>query len=155
MTTLVLRRATAADRDRLLEWRNDPLTRRWSFGQSRVSAAEHDEWFTRKLQDPDCALFIAVEDDTPIGQVRLDLGNDAEAEVSIALAPQARGRRMATDVLRLAASRARELQVAEVTARVNAGNTPSLRAFQRAGYAERRREPGVVVLSCDLRSSEA
>jgi RimJ/RimL family protein N-acetyltransferase len=115
--------------------RNDPATRRASFSSAEVSAEEHHAWFSRKLEDPDCALLIVEEDGWAVGQVRLDRSRRHTAEISIGLAPDARGRGVGREALRIAVSQASELLgVSAVRALIKRDNAPSLAAFTAAGF---------------------
>jgi RimJ/RimL family protein N-acetyltransferase len=127
-----VRAATDADTEQLLTWRNDDETRRWSRTSEPVSAADHREWLSRVLADEDRRLLIAEHHGHPVGTVRFDRGGDTW-EVSITIAPQARGRRLALPVL-LAAERA--LGPATIRATVHSDNTASRRIFDRAGYRQ-------------------
>jgi RimJ/RimL family protein N-acetyltransferase len=142
-----LRPAEPSDEARLLEWRNEATTRAASLTGGEVSADDHHRWLTGKLGDPDTALFVVLDGAEPIGQVRLDRLDDELAEVSIGLAPEARGRGVGREALRLAAGEARpRLGVTQLSARVKPDNEASLRSFAAAGYTEFRREPDVVEL---------
>lgn len=142
-------RATAADSDLLLSWRNDPETRRRSLNPAEVSPAEHGAWFDRVLADPDRELLLVRHDGEPVGTVRFDRDTGTDREVSITLAPQQRGRGRAATVLACG----EELLAAElpagcrVTARVKVDNAASGALFRRAGYlrddAASAADPGV------------
>jgi RimJ/RimL family protein N-acetyltransferase len=133
---LELRPARHEDSRLLLDWRNDPNVRAASFSTQEISRESHDAWLARKLEDPDCALLIVEMDGNPLGYVRLDRLNRDEAEISIALAPEARGRGIGRDALRLAtSSAARSLGVKTVRARVRGANSASLTAFRAAGFS--------------------
>src|SRR6266542_4642209 len=137
---VTLRPAELSDGARLLEWRNEPTTRAVSLTPEQVSAEDHRAWLASKLADSRCALFIILADE-PIGQVRLDRLDGELAEVSIGLAPEARGRGVGREALRLAAAEAGDrLGVKVLTARIRVENEPSLRSFAAAGFAEVRRQ---------------
>ena len=137
MPDLRARRATEADADLLLRWRNDPVTRRWSRIRDPVALDDHRRWLASVLTDPDRLLLVVERDGEPVGTVRLDRHEPAW-EVSITLAPEHRGRGLAAEVLA-----AGEAQVSGVTvvASVHRDNAASLALFRRAGYLERP-EPG-------------
>jgi len=145
--TISLRDAAFTDSARLLRWRNDPAIRRASFSAGAVGEAEHEAWLRARLADPATLLLIAEEDGLAVGQVRLDRdGANGAGEVSIAVAPQARGRGIGRTMLMALAARD-DLGVATLRARVKADNAASLALFAAAGYAEVRREAdGTVVL---------
>lgn len=144
---VTLRPAELSDEARLLEWRNEPTTRAASLTVGEVSPDDHHRWLTMKLNDPACALFIVLADSAPIGQVRLDRLDDELAEVSIGLAPEARGRGVGREALRLVAEDARSrLGVTTLSALVKPDNVASLRSFEAAGFSEFRRDEDVVEL---------
>jgi len=129
-----LRPATMADAERLLAWRNDPDTRRQSIHGDEVGRDDHLSWLTRTLQSPTCRLDIAMVDDDTIGTVRADRGEDG-IEISITVAPEHRGRRLAAPLIRAVATAARRRWPdMPIIARIKAGNDVSIRAFERAGF---------------------
>lgn len=123
-----LRPATLDDAQRLLDWRNDSDTRAASASTGPVASEEHRTWLEKSLSRPDRRLLIAEDDDGPVGTLRLDEAPNA-VEISITLAPQARGRGYAAPLLRLATA-AGGLYVA----RIRPGNAASRRAFEAAGF---------------------
>ena len=149
--TLRLRPATREDSPRLLAWRNDPVTREAAFNQEPVSEGTHAAWLERKLGDPRVALLIAEEDERPVGQVRLEAGEEREAEIHVALAPEARGRGLAAVAIAAAAREARgRLGAGTLLARVKDENEPSLRAFRTAGFVPAGQGEGFVELRLEL-----
>jgi RimJ/RimL family protein N-acetyltransferase len=71
---VLLRRATADDAGFLLELRNEPEARRFSFSGDRVSLAEHLDWLAARLVDPGTLLWIASADERPGGGQEIPLG---------------------------------------------------------------------------------
>ena len=138
-----LRPATAADSDRLREWRNDPETVAASLRGRAVKPGEHREWLARVLDDPDERLFIVESEGEPVGQVRLQRRADGTLEVHVGLAAGARGRGIGRETLELAW---KEAGGEPVAARVLANNERSLRAFAAAGFRERSRDEREVLL---------
>jgi RimJ/RimL family protein N-acetyltransferase len=145
--SLCLRAARADDAKRLLVWRNDPVTRRFSFDHGEVSRASHMEWLAQRLDDSSGALWIAESDGEPVGQVRADVLGPELVEIHITVAPAARGQRLAARMIAQASERIdRELCANVILARVLACNEASLAAFRRAGFDERERHAHEVVL---------
>ncbi|HYQ67154.1 bifunctional UDP-2,4-diacetamido-2,4,6-trideoxy-beta-L-altropyranose hydrolase/GNAT family N-acetyltransferase [Actinophytocola sp.] len=128
--SVVLRAATVGDSGLLLAWRNDPGTRAWSRTTDPVAPADHSGWLARVLDDPGRRLLIAEHGREPVGTVRLDREDD-HWEISITVAPAARGRKLAVPIL-LAAERG--LGRTTIRACVNRDNAASLAIFRRAGY---------------------
>ena len=134
-----VRLATDADADLLLAWRNDPETRAWSRTTDPVAPADHQAWLDRSLRNPDRRLLIAEQHHKPVGTVRFDR-DGRHWEVSITVAPEARGRKLAVPIL-LAAERVLEPH-ATVRACVHRDNAASLSLFRRAGYQEEEATDG-------------
>jgi spore coat polysaccharide biosynthesis predicted glycosyltransferase SpsG/RimJ/RimL family protein N-acetyltransferase len=130
--SVLVRPANEGDAALLLVWRNDSETRAWSRTTDPVAPADHAAWLEKVLADPDRQLLIAELDHQPIGTVRFDRDGD-HWEVSITLAPEARGRKLAVPML-LAAERTRT--PADIRACVHKDNTASLKLFRRAGYEQ-------------------
>jgi predicted dehydrogenase/RimJ/RimL family protein N-acetyltransferase len=132
---VTLRAAGADDADRLLAWRNDSETRRWSRSSHEITPAEHASWLEGVLAEPLTQLWVAESSESPIGSVRVSLGTDGTAELHIALAPEARGQGLGAAVLVQAAARAlAEPGISALCAHVKPGHAASLRAFARAGF---------------------
>lgn len=143
--SIELRPAGPADGPLLLAWRNDPVTRAAAFSTGEVAPGEHEAWLRRKLADPRATLWMILLDGEPAGQLRLDAAADGTAEVSLAVAPHARGRGIARAALALAAAQA-PAGVRELVARIKEDNIASVRAFTAAGFAETGAAGGVVEL---------
>jgi RimJ/RimL family protein N-acetyltransferase len=142
---LSLRPATTGDSERLLEWRNDEQTRAMAVVHAAVERATHARWLATRLNDADTLLTIAEEDGEPVGTVRLDRHGRDEAELSITIAPAARGRGLARPAIELGVAHAhREWGVTRVTARIRPENAASLRAFAAAGFATIRERDDLV-----------
>jgi RimJ/RimL family protein N-acetyltransferase len=124
-----LREATADDARLLFQWRNDPQTRAASLDSEPVAWEDHVGWLDRVLADPARALYVADDDRGALGTVRLDAG-DGAAVVSITIAPDRRGEGLATPLVAAACERAG----GPVVAIIKPTNTPSIRAFEQAGF---------------------
>jgi spore coat polysaccharide biosynthesis predicted glycosyltransferase SpsG/RimJ/RimL family protein N-acetyltransferase len=137
---LRLRRATPADADLLLEWRNDEHTRRWSRSTQRVPRDAHLRWLDASLTRPDRLLLVAEEHGAPVATVRFDrTGARGRWEISITVSPQGRGGGVGGRVLRRAVEAVGDHVdgVQEVLAFVRPDNLASTRLFARAGFVPR------------------
>lgn len=131
---LTLRPAAETDREFLWEWANDPVARAWSFHPGPIGWEEHLDWFRRKREDPNSAIYIAEEDGQPVAVAGFVI-EGAQAIVSINVASRRRGRGIGASVLRLACSRlVEERGPLSVVALIKRGNAASERAFARAGF---------------------
>jgi len=145
---LSLHPASEADAERLRAWRNDPETRAASRSTEEVGAEEHATWLAGVLDDPDRRLLICELDGEPVGQVRFDRLGENLYEISIALAPAARGQGLSSSLIALAVEKLRESTPgAKVEAHVREDNCRSLAAFRRAGFCASGKEAdGFLVL---------
>jgi len=137
--SITLRPATIQDADLLLEWRNDPKTRKASHNTAEVERDEHVSWLSRTLNNPNRRLLVAEENATPVGTVRADF-SEAVWELSWTVAPNARGRGVANQMVVLLASQIYE----PIRAEVKAGNIASLRTAEHAGMEFDRETDGVL-----------
>ncbi len=130
---LTLTEAQSADAKRLFEWANDPGNRAASFSSDVIEWDEHVAWLEKKLSNSDCSLFIVSDAQGPLAQVRFDDAND-HTVISLSLAPERRGEGLASAVIEAAVKKA---SAAVVHAFIKPDNVRSIRAFERAGFAER------------------
>ena len=132
---ILARTATADDAPRLFEWRNDAATRAASLDWSEIEWEDHLAWLDRTLDDPDTFLCVASVDGEPVGTCRFDV-IDGSAEVSITVAPSARGRGLGGPIL--AASREAFVswrgERMPLTATIRDSNVASIRLFTAAGF---------------------
>jgi RimJ/RimL family protein N-acetyltransferase len=129
-----LRRVTLGDATTLFEWANDAVTRSQSFDPTPIAWGTHVAWLGRKLGDPLCQFYLAEVEGEAVATVRFD-ARDVEAEISVTVAPHARGRGLSSPSI---AHGVRQLfdttGVAAVRALIKPGNVASERAFVRAGF---------------------
>jgi RimJ/RimL family protein N-acetyltransferase len=133
---LTLRRATVADADLLLDWRNDPTTRGQSGDTSELSLEPHRAWLADRLaRVDDVRIFIAEVDGVPVAQLRVERDQGRRGVVSVSVDRRARGRGVGTRAIEAGTARAsQDLELDEVVALIRIGNDASRRAFERAGY---------------------
>ena len=134
-TTVGLRPAATADCRSVWTWRNEPTARAWSINSEPLPYATHVAWFTAALADPSVRMFIVHDAaDGDVGYVRCRIEGDV-ADMSIGLAPAARGRGYGASALQCAAEQLfAGAGVRGLRALVRPGNTASVRAFERAGF---------------------
>ncbi len=139
-STVRLRTARETDRRLLWEWANDPEVRAASFSPDPISWETHTAWFDAKLHahssGSSSAIFVAEDDEgVPLGQIRFDLWRDGDWEVAVALCANARGKGLASELIK---SGLREILEENSSTRVHAfiksTNVASLKAFERADF---------------------
>ena len=127
----------------LLDWANDPVTRAASRRHELIAAAGHRRWLERRLATPnDDRIWIGESAGTPIGVVRFERRGHDAVEVSITVAPEARGRGLGRPLLEAGVAAAREaFGPVTILADILPGNEASRRLFAGAGFERVTLEP--------------
>lgn len=148
-----LRPASPDDAPVLLAWRNDPETCRQSATSTPVDESTHRAWLAASLSSADRRLYVALHDGVACGTVRMDREPHEAWEVSITVAPEVRGRKLAAAMLVALEERAKAEGARLFTARIRRDNAASVAAFKRAGYYAfvEREVAGVRWLWCERR----
>ena len=133
---LYLRKADESDMDLLFKWANDPTVRENSFNTETIPYEDHVKWFNKVMEDESVLQFILMNEDTPVGQIRLNVDGE-EAEIGYSIAREFRGKGYGHAILRLAADTvAKEHQeIKYLVAKVKPENTASNKLFQNEGYS--------------------
>lgn len=131
---LTARLASLDDASLLFEWRNDPQTRSNSRSRGALVWSDHRSWMERSLADPDRRLLIVESEGVPVATCRWDRLTSMDWEVSITMAPAARGRGLALSVLEAATEALDADAPVRMMAVVHTDNLASQRLFERAGY---------------------
>lgn len=133
--SLYLKKATIEDAEDVLSWRNDPTTRENSFTKGEISLLSHMNWFQRKLANPNCHIFILMDGDVKVGNIRVDVTEDV-GEISYMIAPEARGKGYGKKIIALAENEMRndETGVKALTGMVLKSNGASCHCFEANGY---------------------
>ncbi len=131
---LKLRKAKNDDAEFVLECRNDPQTRKFSFSESLIDYDSHKAWFNLKLDDPNCFIFILFDGSERVGQIRIDRVNDI-GEVSYAIASDMRGNGYGNAILKLC-EKVLPSDITVLMGVVKKENIPSIKCFQFNGYSQ-------------------
>lgn len=130
--SLYLRKANERDRKQLFDWANEPETRANSFHQEKISWEEHNGWYDRMMQAEDVLLYIAMDFMKPVGQVRLNIEDDA-GRISYSVDEECRGYHLGQKMLALLEKEAAG-KVTRLVAEVKPDNMASRQNFEKLGY---------------------
>lgn len=138
---LTLRHMCPEDIDLLYRWANDPVTRQNAFHTEQIPYETHKRWFAGVMQDDTVVLYICMDGNEPVGQLRFNLG-EKEALVSYSVDAARRGQGVGTKLLWLAEKYLKEEhpEIKTLRGEVKYGNTASMRAFEKNGYCREEKE---------------
>lgn len=130
-----IRTAVVEDCENIYRWRNAPEVRLNFFNPNPIRWEDHQNWFYRKLEDPNCILLIGDTDGNPVGVVRYDLKAN-KAMVSIYLVPEKIGHGFGASLLQAADQWIRQYYpgIRRIKAEILTDNVASQETFLAAGY---------------------
>ncbi|KKO47039.1 hypothetical protein WG68_03680 [Arsukibacterium ikkense] len=134
-----LRFATMADAERLLHWRNDADTRRFSLNPEQVTEQQHRHWLQQSLSNPQRRLYIAEYAGQPVGTVRVDSTADSH-RISWTVAAECRGKGLAKAMVKLLVSQLTGKIIAEILS----DNIASARVAEFAGLTYQYTHNGIM-----------
>jgi RimJ/RimL family protein N-acetyltransferase len=96
---------------------------------------EHCKWFSQRLEDPNCILFICQDElDNALGVIRFDIDSD-EAVISINLNPAEREMGWSGFlIIRAIDELFKSYNIFRINAFIKLQNVRSIKAFERAGF---------------------
>lgn len=143
-----LRPAKESDLETLLKWRNDPITRRYSFNEQKISLNEHKKWFNEILSSDKKLLLVVLKDKKKVGQVRFDM-NDTEAEINVTIAPGWRGKGLGSCTIHKSCEYLfkEKSKIKKVNAKIKRENITSIKAFSNARFRGVRSHLNIVEMS--------
>lgn len=154
MSDIYLRKATASDLDITFEWANDSETRANSFNQKPISFDEHSNWFSAKLNDDKCLIYILMAGNSPSGILRLAMDeNDIHsAEISYTIAPSERGKGLGSRLIGsiTTLSELKTYGIHTLKASVKPENYGSQKCFEKSGYRITSKTEEEIVFELDI-----
>ena len=129
---LYLRSVIIEDAEDILRWRNDPSTRESSFTKDEIELEAHYAWLKKKLCDRDCFMYILMDGEKKVGNIRVDI-EDGIGEISYMIAPESRGKGYGKKILELVEPEVSK-KVISLVGYTLKSNTASGRCFTANGY---------------------
>lgn len=124
---LTMRDARIDDCERVFAWNCAPEVRALSGDPRIIELADHRVWYQRRLSGG--PMWIVEDGGLPVGVVRIDPGADI-TWISIALAPEARGRGIGRRAIRAAC----DAYAQPIYAAIRVRNSASRSAFEACGF---------------------
>lgn len=132
---IYLRKADATDVDLLFEWANEPEVRKNSFNSELIDYSVHTKWFNKVLSSDNIEQFILMDDDTAVGQIRININED-EAEISYSIGAEFRGKGYGKRIVKELEEQIKTSypKIQKLIARVKPSNIASKRVFESEDY---------------------
>ncbi len=130
-----LRLADNKDVELIFDWANDETTRANSFNNQKISFEEHKKWFENKISNSNSRMYILERNNKPTSFIRFDLDEVINSHIiSINIAPEQRGKGLASHFLILALNTLRKESKLDVIAYIKQDNVKSIKSFERAKF---------------------
>jgi spore coat polysaccharide biosynthesis protein SpsF len=121
----------------ILEWRNDPETRKNSFNASEISWEDHVSYWKKRLSDKTRYSFIVTSECVALGLVRLDpTDKNGEFEIHILISKENRGKGMGTKAINEAKEFLSSKGKGRIIANVKKSNIASMKMFLECGFSK-------------------
>jgi UDP-2,4-diacetamido-2,4,6-trideoxy-beta-L-altropyranose hydrolase len=141
-SNITLRAAIIDDLDLVFAWQSQSEIRRFSRNPKPVKYQEHCTWFTSALVNKKKNIFIIIENDEPLGMLRLDKIESAGFELSILVDPKIQGGNIATSAISAIPIIFRNISI---YAFVHPDNKASHRLFKKANFKQISHEQYVLL----------
>lgn len=139
---ITIRPAGFQDTDDLLEWKNDPDTRKFSIVTQDVILKEnHKKWLADCLFDKNRELNILFYNGEKCGDLRFDIGPET-IEVSIRLAKEFRGKGIGSAAIKKYCPTVKRMYGKPIIAKIVNGNLASMNVFIANGFKPIKYEEG-------------
>lgn len=134
MDKLKFRFAGLQDVDLYYTWANEPTVRENSYNQDEIRYEDHVNWFKKKLDSDNCRFYVFFDPaDEPVGQVRIDEGE--EVVIGISIDTKQRGKNYAPQMLTMATDDYLKTNTsAVIVAYIKVSNQASYKSFKNAGF---------------------
>ena len=132
---IYLRPADTFDMEMLLEWANEKHARLNSFNTEIIQKEVHIKWLDNILNSKTTKLFIMMQDDTPVGEIRLEIQGNT-GKLSYLIAHDHRGTGLGRKIISLLEDWIAESYNQEIILQgfVKKSNLVSAHIFEVSGY---------------------
>lgn len=132
---LYIKLATKDDSKDILLWRNDPTTLLYTPSNKKITRAEHDSWFSKKLKCQDSDILIIFKESSKVGMIRFDYFKDY-SEISINLNPEFRGNNLSSLSIEKGIDFIKSLGIPAkpIIAKIKSNNIASIKSFEKSGF---------------------
>ncbi len=132
-----LRIAEESDVDLIFTWANDAHVRANAFNSNPISYENHLKWYDASMQSKDRIIYILINRDTPIGQIRVDM-EDGIGLIDYSIDANYRGTGYGTLIIGLLKDKLIEdsINIKELKGQVKYENISSQKCFENNNYSK-------------------
>lgn len=134
-----LRICNRDDLNIIYKLRNDTDVRKNAFNIKYISYKEHYEWYIDSLQRKNRIMYLLINKDVVIGQIRLDIA-DQKALISYSIQVDRRGQGYGNKILELIKNEMIHYNILSLEAFVKKENIASRKAFSNNAFFEYEEE---------------
>ncbi len=129
-----IKEATKEDCLLLYNWVNEESVRQNSFNSNIIDYEEHIIWFNDKLSSKNCTINIFYLNNTPIGQIRLEIINNI-GEIDYSIRPESRGKGYGNILIKMFEEKIKlNNEVKILKGKVKKSNLKSQKVFEKNEY---------------------
>ncbi|MFZ7133086.1 MAG: GNAT family N-acetyltransferase [Eubacteriales bacterium] len=134
------RAISPSDCDLLYKWANDESVRKNAFNSDKIDYESHKKWFQNKLDSKNTLIYIILKDNTPIGQIRIDIQNDYGI-IDYSIVFKYRGQGLGKSSLKSIGNRINVdcPTLNKLVGRVKFNNVSSQKAFESADFKKEKK----------------
>ncbi len=118
------------------QWAADPVVRAYSFNQNPIVFEEHQNWFLKKIREPNNMYLLGLLGKDIVGSLRFDI-TDTNGVISYLVSPLYQGKGIGRIMLAkgLDYLAQHNASVTKATGHVMPQNTASVKVFERLGFS--------------------
>jgi UDP-2,4-diacetamido-2,4,6-trideoxy-beta-L-altropyranose hydrolase len=130
-------KAAAGHLHTTFEWASDATVRAYSFNQNPIVFEEHQNWYLKKIQQPDCIYLLGKWQNEIVGSLRFDITR-TDALISYLVSPKHHGKGLGRILLAkgLDYLATHNNEVTTATGFVLPQNIASVKVFERLGFSQ-------------------
>ncbi len=132
LSNLSLRNAKIGDLEILYNWVNEKSVRENSLNSNPIDFLDHVSWFSRKIEDINCRIYILEKNKISLGQIRIDFIN-GYWEIDYSISKDQRGLGYGKKIIELLISKSKNKNLKAI---VKKENNISSSIFISLGFKE-------------------
>ena len=142
-----LRKVESTDLDILFKWRNNKRIISLSASQKEVTFIEHKKWFNNIIASPTTIIFIILNHQKPIGQIRFNKIKDKETscKISIYLIPGQENKGIGSKAINQGINKISQLwNINQIDAWIREDNNQSQLFFKKNNFVKENKNEGLI-----------